>query len=104
MSNARRIAAPDSFDLDAYEAEATREPFRFTYKGEDFELQHTQAIDWHELSNLNGAELVEVGLGPEQWERFNKLRLTAGGYKELQRRWFEHAGVSLGESKGSPSS
>lgn len=105
MSNTRHATglANDEFDLDAYEAEAERKPFTFKLGGESYELPHTEAIEWHQLENLNGPDLVKLALG-DQFARFDKHSLTAGGYKELQRRWFAHSGVSLGESSASSDS
>jgi len=90
------------FDLDAYQAEAVQEPFRFTLGGREFELPHLLCMDWHAGDGIV-SDMVRAGLG-EQWEAFNGCRLTAGGYNELWRQWKEHSGDVPGEDGASPGS
>lgn len=124
MSNTRRTTPPRTsapvenkangkpvmFDLDAYQAEAQREPFSFSLAGKTFVLPHLSDLDWHLGIGEDGRPgdptvytLLRSGLG-DQWAQFNKLKLTAAGYNALWEKWQQHSGVELGESSASPAS
>jgi hypothetical protein len=100
----------DVFDLDAYVAEHKQTPYRFRYCGETWELPHGVDTDWRvtEAADKGNVEairtLFRLGMGPEQWERFEALPQPAGGMGELFRRWQAYAGVKPGESPASPGS
>ncbi|MEU7771222.1 hypothetical protein AB0C44_07840 [Micromonospora taraxaci] len=100
----------DVFDLDAYVAEHRKEPYRFRYGGQDFELPHAQDTDWRvaQAADQGDVEAIQTlfrrGFGPEQWERFDALPQPAGAMGELFRRWQAHSGTKPGESPASPSS
>lgn len=92
------------FDLDAYQAEAVREPYRFILGGQTFELPHLLDMDWHASTDeAIVADMVRAALG-DQWAAFDGCELTAGGYNELWRRWKDHSGTDPGESGASPGS
>ena len=95
------------FDLDVFVKEARKEPFRFRLAGREFTATHMADIDWLPVAGgkdftgqLTGHEFLKLALG-EQWEEFTAIPLASGGYNELQRRWYAHSGVELGESAGS---
>lgn len=96
-------------DLDAYQAEARKEPFRFRLGGAEFELPHMSDMDWQVaigddgIEAPTGHELLRKAIG-DRWDEFVGLKLTAGGYSELQRRWHKHSGIDLGEDAASPGS
>lgn len=98
------------FDLDAYVAEHRKEPFRFRYCDQDFEMPHAADIDWRviEAADQGDAQAIQTlfkrGLGPEQMERFEKLPQPTGAMGELWRRWQASTGLKPGESPASPSS
>lgn len=100
----------DVFDLDAYVAEHRKDPYKFRYGGQDFELPHAQDTDWRvlEVADQGDVEAIQTlfrrGMGPEQWQRFEELPQPAGAMGELFRRWQAHAGTKSGESPASPSS
>jgi len=100
----------DVFDLDAYVAEHRKDPYRFRYGGQDFELPHAQDTDWRVMEAADQGDveairtLFRLGLGAEQWARFEQLPQPAGAMGELFRRWQAHSGTKPGESPASPSS
>lgn len=112
----------DTFDLDAAYAEARQEPFRFTWKGQDWELAFFGDLDWRaaglakEIEALaDGRDTAEVtldmldrlftyGLGPEQADRWDKVQQNVGALTLLFEAWQKHAGTSVGESPASTSS
>lgn len=96
------------YDLDAYVAEVSHEPFRFRLGGVEFEAAHMSDIDWLPVAggedltgNITGHQYLKLALG-DQWEKFTKIPLSSEGYNELQRRWYKHAGIDLGEPDASP--
>ena len=103
-------AAPDGdgvFDLDVFVKEAKKEPFRFRLAGREFTAAHMADIDWLPVAGgkdfsglLTGHKFLKLALG-DQWEEFTEIPLSSGGYNELQRKWYAHSGVELGESQGS---
>ncbi len=104
------VAGDDVFDLDAYAAEARQEPFRFRLGGQEFAAAHMRDINWQGIAGeeefgapRTGHELLKLALG-DQWEKFEQIGLSSGGYNELQRRWHEHCGIDLGESGASDGS
>lgn len=105
MSNTRHVPPrePEAFDLDAFEAEANRQPFRFRLGGDEFEAAHAESLDWHDIRSLDASDLFLIALGDDR-ESFEAKRLSTGGYKALQRRYFEHSGLNLGEGARSASS
>ena len=61
------------FDLDALEVEGEdAEPFRFTYKGQKFEMPVASTMDWRDqlaLSEATESESVRIIMGDEQFQR-----------------------------------
>jgi hypothetical protein len=98
---------PVSLDLDAYEAEANREPFIFTLGGSRFEMPHMGDLDWHTQlgpdgtpDGLNVRDLLRAGLGT-QWAQFDSLNLSGGGWNKLFESWMKHSGTDAGEGGAS---
>lgn len=93
------------FDLDALEVEGEdAEPFRFTYKGQKFEMPVAKAMDWRDqlaLSEATEAESVRLIMGDEQYERLSKLPMSSARFGALIDRWGKHQGLSLGNSRAS---
>lgn len=90
-----------ALDLDAWCAEARQEPFVFVLGGHTFTLPHVGSMDWQVTRDSTINQLLRTALG-DDFETFNALHLPADGYNELQRRWFEHSGITLPESPASP--
>jgi hypothetical protein len=115
VSNTRKPATAVSgqngdgvWDLDAYAAEAQKEPFRFRLGGTAFTVPHISDIDWLSVAGgedfgamPTGHELLKLALG-DQWKAFTDIPLSSEGYNELQRRWHRHSGIDLGEQDASP--
>jgi hypothetical protein len=99
----------EEFDLDVYVAEASKDPYKFTYRGQSWTLPHASDMDWRavEAADMGNyaalRELFRLGLG-EQWTEFEKLPQPAAAMTELFKRWQAHAGVKPGESQGSADS
>ncbi|MER6364976.1 hypothetical protein [Kitasatospora sp. NPDC001527] len=101
----------DAFDLNAWMAEAAREPFRFLLDGKTFVLPAAGDLDKSILAAVNVDNpsatdiiaLLQAGLG-DQWVEFDALPVPLSAVGELFRRWQHHQGVTPGESEVSPSS
>lgn len=88
------------FDLDAFIAEKTGEPFRFRFGGADYELP--PSIDIRipgMLSNGDIAGAFRRMVGADQWERISASDavLDQRAMLELVKRYVEHSGLGLGE-------
>jgi len=100
----------DVFDLDAVAAEATKEPLRFTYRGQEWTLAHMTGIDWRvvELANEGHMDAIRkafrYGMGEEQADRFDELPQPVAAMTALFRQWVKHNGLTEGESVASPDS
>jgi hypothetical protein len=98
------------FDLDAVAAEATKEPLRFRFHGQDWTLAHMTGVDWRviELANTGDLEAIRrafrYGMGDEQADRFDELPQPIAAMTALFRRWLKHNGMTEGESSASPDS
>lgn len=89
------------FDLDALEADANKEPFRFRHGGEEFELPFDPDILTVDLFSTGQiAEPLRQLLGAEQYARLNANPATFGASKfmRLMEAYQKHIGV--GESSG----
>lgn len=96
----------DVFDLDAFAAETTSEPFRFRFGGDEFELPGT--VDLRVAAKLQDGKVVEslqTLIGPDQWERLDGLPgvFDYRVARELFIQYGRHLGIDLGESPGSSS-
>lgn len=100
----------DVFDLDAVAAEATKEPLRFIWHGQEWTLAHMTGVDWRiiELANTGDIEAIRrafrYGMGDEQADRFDKLPQPIAAMTALFRQWVKHNGLTEGESAASPDS
>src|SRR2546430_1822412 len=82
LKNGNGSAPASIFDLDAYQAEAMREPFTFTLSGQVFEMPHLLDIDWHASLGDDGVpgnatvlQMLRAGLG-DQWAAFNECMIN----------------------------
>jgi hypothetical protein len=97
------------FDLDAVEAEAAFEPFRFRLGGRAFTLPHLRMLDRRVVAAADQGDFAAMdaafrqGLG-EDYEAFNQLPLSLHALDALFRGWLEHSGLAPGESPASPRS
>ena len=93
------------FDLDAVVVEAeTAEPFRFTWKGETWELPLMDALEFADqiaLESANVEDSLRLLMGDDQWERFIAHPISTGRARELIRRWQKWQGLEPGESPAS---
>lgn len=100
----------DVVDLDALEAEATGEPFKFRLAGEEFTLPPLTGLDRKTFKVLVKAfqgEDVDGGLAPlfgDQWERFDALPMSIAQLNRLLEAYLKQQGLALGESSASTSS
>ncbi len=90
----------EPFDLDAIGAEATAEPFRFTFGGEEYELP--PSIDMLAVPAMVAGDLLggfRRLFTDEQWRRLQASPATLDLPKMLAllKRYADHSGVSLGE-------
>lgn len=98
------------FDLDAVAAEATKEPLRFTYRGQEWTLAHMTGVDWRvvELANTGDIEAIRkafrMGMGDEQADAFDDLPQPIAAMTALFNQWLKHNGLTEGESAASPDS
>lgn len=88
------------FDLDAFIAEKTGEPFRFRFGGADYELAPSIDIRVPALlasGDISGAFRRMVGA--DQWQRIEAADavLDQRAMLELVKRYVEHSGLGLGE-------
>lgn len=98
---------PEVFDLDAIANEATGEPFRFRFGGEDYELPPN--IDMRVVAAMQSGRLDDAlrqMLNTEQWARIQASTavLNSQVLLALFERYSKHSGLSVGESSGSTSS
>jgi hypothetical protein len=110
LKNGNGTGSGSVFDLDAYQAEAMREPFTFTLSGRRFTMPHLSDIDWHASLDDDGNpgvptvhKMLRKGLG-DQWDAFDRCALSGAGYNKLWETWQEHSGLDLGEDSASPPS
>jgi hypothetical protein len=96
--------ADQPFDLDACLAEGdeAREPFPFTFGGEEFVLPHPDDVGITALNALNegnSAKGLRLLLGEDQWGRLDGLdaAFTASAFRRLAEAWKGHYAVDLGE-------
>lgn len=100
----------DEFDLDAVAAEAEKDPYPFSWKGQRWVLKHASTIDLRTLEPADGGDLAAMrlailsALGEEQAARFNTVPQDADAMAALFDRWTNHAGNAEGESPASPAS
>lgn len=103
------MAEDGAWDLDAYAAEVSSEPFRFRLGGREFAAVHMSDINWldaaggEDFGPITGHQYLKLALG-DQWADFAKIRLPSKAYNELQRRWYKHCGVDLPELDASAGS
>ena len=84
------------FDLDALEADATKEPFRFRHGGEEFELPFDPDILTVDLFSTGQiAEPLRQLLGVEQYARLdaNPTPFGASKFMRLMQAYQEHIGT-----------
>jgi len=99
--------AEDVFDLDALAREATGEPFRFRFGGDEYELP--ASVDVRAVALLEKGQLYDFMrslLGPDQWERMlaSPARFDNRTFEALIGRYGDHLGMELGKSSGSTGS
>jgi hypothetical protein len=103
------LADDGAFDLDRYQAENRREPYRFNWAGQRWELPNVYDLPFSILDLVGGdednlpVEKVVDGLksafGPEQWHQINDRRpLPIMSTIELFNRWLAFCGVDRGEA------
>lgn len=88
------------FDLDAVVAEQRREPFRFKFGGEEFELP--PGIDLRAVPAITSGDLVggfRLLFSAEQWSKLEQSTavLDTVAVMELTKAYLAHSGVTLGE-------
>ena len=98
---------PEVFDLDALANEATGEPFRFKFGGEDYELPPT--MDIRAVAAMSAGRLdaaLRTMLGAEQWARLEAAPAVLNGQMlmSLFERYAKHSGFTVGEASGSTGS
>lgn len=106
--NIRSKTAPAGkpFDLDAVEAEASGEPFEFTFGGRTYTLPHLKDIDRRVLDAADQGDIAAMkeafrtGLG-DDFEEFDAQPMKLGTLDALFRAWTEHSGLQPGESRAS---
>ena len=96
------------FDLDAFaaEADAQREPFRFRFGGEDYELPgHIDFRFGLALEQGDGIGALRRMLG-DQWDRLVAAEATLTGpmARALIEKYLAHCGQTAGESSASSGS
>lgn len=90
----------DVFDLDALAAEATGEPFRFRFGGEDYELPPTidiRAVAHAQEGRLSSA--LRLMMTGDQWDRLERStgRFDLPALRALFKAYGDHSGAQLGE-------
>ena len=103
---------PYDFNLDAVKVEKDLPPFRFPYKGEQFEMKHREYLDQIPIleANESGGDAtatltaLRTALGKEQWEKIRKLGLFRKQMNALLNAYDEFCGAEQGESSGSTDS
>lgn len=102
----RPAPAKTPFDLDAVEAEASGEPFEFTFGGRTYTLPHLKDIDRRVLDAADQGDIAAMkeafrtGLGSDYAE-FDAKPMKLGSLDALFRAWTEHSGLTPGESRAS---
>lgn len=94
----------DSFDLDAFIAEAADKPFTFTFDGQRYELPSDP--DFFVITNFVNGNLLTAFrrlMGDEQFKRMDASAKPFGAkaLTELFDRYMKFAGLSLGKSPAS---
>lgn len=92
------------FDLDALAVEAEDEPFRFTFKGYEYEMPLASQMDFRDQLSLEDAtagESLEIIMGTDQYERLIDAPITAGLMEVLLNRWLDAQGLEPGKSRAS---
>jgi len=98
-------------DYDAYVAEQTREPFRFTWLARDWEMTHKDMLDsWdviaeddYSTSEEQILAVFELALG-DQLEELRANPLPVGVMEKIFEDYTAYCGVKPGESKRSAGS
>lgn len=95
------------FDVDAALAEKAREPFRFRFGGEEYELP--PGIDLRAVPAITSGDLMggfRRLFGAEQWSKIEAAEavLDTDVVMVLLDAYLAHSGVTLGESRGSTGS
>jgi hypothetical protein len=88
------------FDLDAAVSEADREPFRFSFGGEDFEI--APVVDVRVQVRASERDLygaLSMFLGEEQYKRLDKVDkpFTMDHLRKLMEAHVAHCGENPGE-------
>lgn len=96
---------PEEFDLDALELEdENADPFRFTFRGEKYEMPLMMQMDFSDQLALEDATLsdsLEIILGTEQFKRLLSEPVSTARMKALIERWQEFQGLEPGKSESS---
>lgn len=90
----------DIFDLDAFIAETTLEPFRFTFGGETYELPHS--MDMRAAAALAAGRLDDafrMMFTPTQWDRIqaSPAVLDSHSLLKLIEAYAAHSGMTAGK-------
>lgn len=98
---------PKPYNLDALEGESSKEPFRFIFDGEEYELPPSP--DFRAVSDMASGRLdvaLERMLGTEQWQRLqdSPAVFDAVRFNALFDRYFKYAGTDMGEASASTDS
>lgn len=91
-------------DLDALAAEQDREPFRFVFGGEEYEIAaEVDILVGSLLKQRRNDDAMRRLLGDEQWERMHRSPavLTMEKAQALVEGWLVHCGATMGESAAS---
>lgn len=102
----RNIKPKAPFDLDAVEAQASNDPFPFTFGGRDYTLPHVQDVDRKVLLSADQGDiaamtaLFEVGLG-DDYDQFNAQPMKLRTLEALFKAWLAHCGLEPGELQAS---
>lgn len=112
----------DVFDLDAAYAEQAGEPFRFRWRGVEWEFPPLADSDWRilsladKLNNIQGSDtldteavaalekLFRLAVPEERAEEWEKTRQPISAMITLFGRWMQHSGQRPGETLGSDGS
>lgn len=92
------------FDLDAVDAEAREEPFRFRLGGEVFTMLPPEEVDWQVADDISGGEGLKAFVAEllgEDYERFAAHKVSSRKLGLLIDACTTHYGVTPGESRAS---
>jgi len=96
---------PSSVDLDTIAAEVDLEPFRVTWKGEEWVFAHVESLDSWEIDQAqadnDNIAIIALALGEERWKAFNSIPIPLGLMSRIVDDYTAHCGISVGESKRS---